>query len=96
VGYRIESLPARPRIFDLIQSAGAVDDVEMFRVFNMGVGFVVVVASAAAEGALGVLEGAGYRAQAIGTVTDEQGVVRIEPAGLVGGMAAGESHFSYA
>ena len=96
VGYRIESLPERPRIFELIQTAGAVDDVEMFRVFNMGVGFVIVVDPGAAEGALGVLEGAGYRALVMGTVTDEHGVVRIEPAGLVGGMADGESHFAHA
>ena len=96
VGYRIDSLPPRPRIFDLIQSSGAVDDIEMFRVFNMGVGFVVVVPPAAAQGALDVLEGAGYRAQAIGTVTGERGVVRIEPAGLVGGMTDGESHFARA
>ena len=34
---------AVPGIFDLIARAGPVDQVEMFRVFNMGVGFVLVV-----------------------------------------------------
>jgi phosphoribosylformylglycinamidine cyclo-ligase len=96
VGYRIDSLPERPRIFDLIQETGAIDDVEMFRVFNMGVGLVVVVGAAAADGALRVLGGAGYPAQRLGIVTEEHGVVRIEPAGLVGGMDEGESYFAHA
>jgi phosphoribosylformylglycinamidine cyclo-ligase len=35
-----------PPIFRLIAKAGPVDDVEMFRVFNMGIGFALVVAPA--------------------------------------------------
>ena len=34
-----------PPIFRLIQQRGPVDDIEMFRVFNMGVGFVMIVAA---------------------------------------------------
>ncbi|MEA2460457.1 MAG: hypothetical protein QOH90_634, partial [Actinomycetota bacterium] len=37
--------------------------------------------------------GAGYKAQRIGTVSDEEGTVRIEPAGLIGTLADGESGF---
>jgi phosphoribosylformylglycinamidine cyclo-ligase len=96
VGYRIDSLPSRPRVFDLIQTAGAIDDVEMFRVFNMGVGFIAVVGADSTEGALEALGRAGCRAQVIGEVTGEIGVVRIEPAGLVGGMVDGQSHFAAA
>lgn len=33
-----------PAIFTLIQSLGGIDETEMFRVFNMGIGMVVVVA----------------------------------------------------
>ena len=33
-----------PPIFSLIQSMGQVDDEEMFSVFNMGVGMVLIVA----------------------------------------------------
>ena len=32
-----------PEIFGLIQREGQVDEMEMFDVFNMGVGFVLVV-----------------------------------------------------
>ncbi len=93
VGYRIEELPPRPAVFALIQDAGGVEDAEMFRVFNMGIGFVVVVRPAEAERALEAIQAAGYRPHRIGVVTPEPGVVTIEPVGLRGGMAGGESHF---
>ena len=32
-----------PRIFSEIQSAGGIDNEEMFRVFNMGIGMVLIV-----------------------------------------------------
>lgn len=94
VGYVVESLPPRPRIFDLIQAEGGIGDDEMFRVFNMGVGFVVVVGDGDRKDALAVLEGAGFSAQRIGRVTDEKSVVRVEPAGLVGGWRDGAGYFA--
>jgi phosphoribosylformylglycinamidine cyclo-ligase len=92
-GYTIEVLPRTPEIFGLIQDAGGIPDTEMYRVFNMGVGFVVVVPAAAVDDALECVTGAGYGAGRIGTVSGESNVVRIEPVGLVGGMDAGESLF---
>ena len=47
--YVIDSLPDAPPIFELIQRTGAVEPAEMFRVFNMGVGFCIVAAPTAAE-----------------------------------------------
>ncbi len=38
-----------PPVFDLIQRRGALSDAEMYRVFNMGVGMIVVVAREDAE-----------------------------------------------
>lgn len=46
-----------PPLFKLIQQQGQVSDVEMRRVFNMGIGMVVVVSAAAAEAALVALNG---------------------------------------
>jgi len=43
VGFRIDALPEPPPIFDLIQRSGNVPRPEMYRVFNMGIGFCVVV-----------------------------------------------------
>ena len=65
----------------------------MWRVFNMGVGFVAIVDEADLEGALDALTGVGYRAIRIGTVTADDGVVELGPAGLRGGLADGESFF---
>jgi len=44
-----------PAIFRLIQQRGAIDDCEMFRVFNMGIGMVVIVPSAQASRTLQTL-----------------------------------------
>ncbi len=94
VGYRITSLPEAPAIFRLIQERGDIEPEEMYRVFNMGVGFVVITPSRDADRALERLDEAGYRAERIGTITDEAGVVTVEPAGLVGGLHSGDSTFS--
>ena len=93
VGYEIAELPPPPPIFDLIREAGEVADEEMFRVFNMGIGLVVVVAEGNSNRAIETLQGQGYRALMIGTVIDQAGVVRIEPARLVGTMSDGASRF---
>ncbi|RMD51966.1 MAG: phosphoribosylformylglycinamidine cyclo-ligase [Nitrospirae bacterium] len=42
-GFIIEHLPEPQPIFNLIQEVGGVDDEEMFRVFNMGIGFCIVL-----------------------------------------------------
>jgi len=43
LSYRIHTLPEPQPIFGMIQRLGNVTDEEMYRVFNMGVGFCVVV-----------------------------------------------------
>lgn len=93
VGYRIERMPEPPAIFRLIQERGQILDEEMYRVFNMGVGFVAIVEPAEAERALALIGGAGYTAMQMGTVTDRTGEVVLEPLGLVGSLADGESRF---
>lgn len=92
VGYDVEELPEPPAIFTLIQRAAGIEAAEMYRVFNMGIGFVVIVPEAAAEDAAAVIGRAGYRPFRIGTVTSEPGV-RVLPAGLEGSLTDGESVF---
>ena len=41
-GFQFDSLPEPPRIFKKIQAKGHVSDREMYRTFNMGIGFVVI------------------------------------------------------
>ena len=95
VSYVIEQLPETPNIFGLIQDAGNITDAEMYRVFNMGVGLIVVVPETAVDAALACAAKARCGAMRIGTVI-ERGprAVTIEPAGLVGRMDSGESLFS--
>jgi phosphoribosylaminoimidazole (AIR) synthetase len=43
VGFRLDRLPEPQPIFRLIQAAGDVTTAEMYRVFNMGIGFCLIV-----------------------------------------------------
>ena len=63
-----------PRVFAEIQRLGAVDEAEMDRVFNRGVGMALVVAADGVEEALAVLEEAGKPSRVIGAVEDRPGV----------------------
>ena len=57
-----------PPIFRLIAAKGSVDDIEMFRVFNMGVGFVILVAAAHAKAIMARLRRSGERCWVLGKV----------------------------
>ncbi len=59
-----------PRIFAEIQRLGSVDEAEMDRVFNRGVGMALVVASGAVDAALDALTQAGVPSHVIGTVVE--------------------------
>jgi phosphoribosylformylglycinamidine cyclo-ligase len=64
-----------PRVFAEIRRLGAIADDEMARVFNLGIGMVVVVAPDDAHRALDVLRANGHRAVEIGEVTRGEGRV---------------------
>ena len=57
-----------PPIFRLIASRGPVDPIEMMRVFNMGVGFVMIVAPAFAQPIMNRLRREGERCWILGKV----------------------------
>ena len=57
-----------PPIFQLIQEMGSIDPGEMFRVFNMGIGMMVIVPEKSAGDVLERLEKLGERAYAIGVI----------------------------
>jgi phosphoribosylformylglycinamidine cyclo-ligase len=66
-----------PRIFAEIQRRGDVDDEEMARVFNLGLGMVLVVAAGDAEAAVEALAGAGQEATVVGRIVEGTGQVRM-------------------
>jgi phosphoribosylformylglycinamidine cyclo-ligase len=84
VSFVLDNLPEPPPIFSLIQVRGDVDLAEMYRVFNMGVGFVAVLPAAVADEALRLVAEAGYEAALIGHVAKGPKRVALPKQGLVG------------
>ncbi|HWR21588.1 MAG TPA: AIR synthase-related protein, partial [Verrucomicrobiae bacterium] len=85
VGYEIDQLPPIPPIFSLIQQSGQIPDHEMFQVFNMGIGFCVVIAEEDAESFVEIVKHHGREAMQIGrVVSDSERKVVIRSRGLVG------------
>ena len=62
-------------VFRLLEKYGNIPHREMFNIFNMGVGMVVVLDESEAEKAVEILTAAGEKATVIGRVTDTEGVV---------------------
>jgi phosphoribosylformylglycinamidine cyclo-ligase len=60
----------RPKLFDWLQAEGNVAESEMHRVFNCGIGMVVVVASEHVAQALQLLHAAGEKAVEIGRIEE--------------------------
>jgi phosphoribosylformylglycinamidine cyclo-ligase len=70
-----------PRIFTEIRARGPVDDDEMTRVFNCGLGMVLVVAPDTAGAAVAALSAAGLTATVVGRVeAGDRGVDLVGPA----------------
>ena len=66
-----------PRIFDEVQRAGAIDDHEMARVFNLGIGMVVVVPQPDADPAVERLASHGHQARVVGEIRPGDGSVTL-------------------
>jgi phosphoribosylformylglycinamidine cyclo-ligase len=62
-----------PRIFSEIQRLGDVDDDEMERVFNMGIGMLLVVSAGSVETTIEAVEEAGCVAGVAGRVVEGTG-----------------------
>ncbi|HRQ65728.1 MAG TPA: phosphoribosylformylglycinamidine cyclo-ligase [Xanthomonadaceae bacterium] len=62
----------RPALFDWLQHEGGVADAEMWRTFNCGIGYVLIVAAAQAGAAGAALEAAGLAHWQIGEVVAAQ------------------------
>ena len=62
-------------VFRALEKWGGVPHREMFNIFNMGVGMVIVLDESEAQKAVEILTAAGEKASVIGRVTDTEGVV---------------------
>lgn len=85
VGYRIDCLPDPQPIFKLIQRQGELGAAEMYRVFNMGVGFCIAVPEQEVSRVEAIASAHGLETLILGeAVDDPRRRVFLEPIGLVG------------
>lgn len=66
-----------PQLFRALQSWGEVPEDELWEVFNMGLGFIVIVPQGQADAVLQFLESQGQRAYRVGEITSGTGEVVI-------------------
>ena len=57
-----------PALFRVLQRAGRISEAEMWKVFNMGIGYCVIVRPTFAEGVTAKLEAAGENVRKIGVI----------------------------
>ena len=85
IGFIIDDLPAPPPIFDLIEEHAGVERAEMYEVYNMGIGFCVILAEHDADSALAILKRQGRDARVIGyAVADRTKSVYLPQQRLIG------------
>jgi phosphoribosylformylglycinamidine cyclo-ligase len=78
IGFEFNNFKPQP-IFELIQKityklGGTITDEEMFKTFNMGWGFALIVDKADGDKAVNVLEKTGTKVEEIGHITDSEGI----------------------
>ncbi|HLG29817.1 MAG TPA: phosphoribosylformylglycinamidine cyclo-ligase, partial [Candidatus Brocadiales bacterium] len=85
MGYIIDYLPEPQPIFTLLQHAGKISDEEMFKVYNMGIGFCIVIPESDADTIISIAKRHNVEGYRIGhAVKDTERKVVIEPRKLIG------------
>ncbi|HHT9124974.1 MAG TPA: phosphoribosylformylglycinamidine cyclo-ligase [Candidatus Brocadiia bacterium] len=85
MGYIIDYLPEPQPIFSLLQHTGKISDEEMFKVYNMGIGFCIVVPESDVETIISIAKKYNVEGYKIGhTVKDKERKVIIRPRKLIG------------
>lgn len=67
-----------PAVFQWLQSQGAVNQEEMLRTFNCGIGMIIAVDSVDAERARAILEQSGETVVTVGRVVDAEGPAKVD------------------
>ncbi len=68
----------KPAIFPFLEKYGNIEHREMFNVFNMGIGMVLMVNPNDAQRTVNIFNDLGEKAYIIGEVTDKEGIVDIK------------------
>jgi phosphoribosylformylglycinamidine cyclo-ligase len=75
VKYVFDDLPAPTGVFKQIQVDGNIDSKEMYRTFNMGIGFCVVASKTSNDDIIGVFEKHKMRCKSVGKIEKGRGEV---------------------
>jgi phosphoribosylformylglycinamidine cyclo-ligase len=83
VGFKLDKMPKPHYIFEVISRLGHVSEEEMYKTYNMGVGFSIVAPRTQLEEVTAIAEKHGTRAQVIGEVTKEATISLKTPRGTI-------------
>lgn len=72
-GFWLDSMPEPPKIMQLIEDTGVRQD-EMYKTFNMGVGFCVIVPKDHSDKVMSICKKHRMKSQEIGSITNKKGV----------------------
>lgn len=72
-GFVLDSMPEPPKIMQLMQEMGVKED-EMYKTFNMGVGFCVIAPKSQADDIIAICKRHRLRSQEIGSISGKAGV----------------------
>jgi phosphoribosylformylglycinamidine cyclo-ligase len=83
VGFLLDNIPEMPEIFKIIQKKGNISDREMYRTFNCGIGFCVVVPENESERVIEICKKYRINAKKIGRVVGEKNVKIKSSSGMI-------------
>jgi len=83
VGFSLDNIPELKEIFKLIQKNANISDREMYRTFNCGIGFVVVVSEGEDKKVMEICGEHGIKAMKIGKVIEERDVKIKTPSDII-------------
>ncbi len=74
IGFHLNNLPSTPPLFEFIQREGDISEHEMYRTFNMGIGFCVVAPSSEVDAVKNIFQKHKMRTHVIGKAVKGTGV----------------------
>jgi phosphoribosylformylglycinamidine cyclo-ligase len=82
LGADLNRFPPVPEVFGLIQKEGRVDDSEMYRTFNMGVGMILISPTKQADRIIRIFKKHGFDSFLVGRASSSKGI-RAEGVGML-------------
>lgn len=72
-GFWLDSMPEPPKIMQLIENTGVMEN-EMYKTFNMGIGFCIIIPKNYSEQVISICKKHKLKSQEIGFITNKKGV----------------------